>query len=144
VEDIVMDPTDVSWVGEDQEEVPQVKTVNFRQRSRGHFQELDSSELDGAMGAAFRKSAEQINASSKQWFAQEIRSRNAGTSRSVGGSAITGHTRAKSKTGALPSRKGSLMSNSRGGDSSITGNKSGVKAANSMLSVITDKSRHFA
>jgi len=139
-----MDPTDVSWVDEDQDEVPQVKTINSRQRPRGRLQDLDSSELDGTLGTAFRKSTEQINASSKQWFVQENRSRNAGTSRSVGGSAVTGHAKAKPKTGSLPSRKGSLMSNLHGGKAPTTENKGSVKPAPSMLSVITDKSRHFA
>ena len=84
-----------------------------------------------------------MNVSSKQWFAQENRSRNAGTSRSVGGSAITGHAKAKSKTGTISSRKESLASIRQDPTSSTTGNK-GVKPAPSMLSVITDKSRHFA
>jgi hypothetical protein len=44
-----MDPTDVSWVDEDQDEVPQVKTINSRQQPKGRLQDLDSSELDGTM-----------------------------------------------------------------------------------------------
>ncbi|KIM45915.1 hypothetical protein M413DRAFT_297297 [Hebeloma cylindrosporum] len=140
VEDVAMDPEDVSWVEDDQkEEITQLKTVNSRQRPRGRLQDSDTSELDGTMGA-FRRSGDQINVSSKQWLAQENRSRNAGTSRSVGGSAITGHAKAKSKTGAISSRKGTSAQDP---PSSTTGNK-GVKSAPSMLSVITDKSRHFA
>lgn len=42
-----MDPTDISWVDEDQkEEDPQVKTLNTRGRPRGSLQD---SEFDGIM-----------------------------------------------------------------------------------------------
>ncbi|KAF8974692.1 hypothetical protein BDZ97DRAFT_1774899 [Flammula alnicola] len=142
----VMDTKDVSWMDKDTEEdAPRVKTISSRQRPRVRQQDLDPLEMDGTMGPPFGKPTEQLNASSKQWYAQENKSRNAGTSRSVGGSAITGHTKAKPKTGTGSVRKGPLgkKSASASASSSTVGNKP-VKAERSMLSAIADKSRHFA
>ncbi|KDR83459.1 hypothetical protein GALMADRAFT_219286 [Galerina marginata CBS 339.88] len=144
MEDVEMDPRDVTWVDQDdEEEAPRVKTVNARQRHRGRAQDLDQSEMD-VLGAAFRKPVNAMTDSSKQWFVQENKSRNAGTSRSVGGSAITGHAKAKSKTGNGTVRKSSLATKSAptSNTASASGNKA-VRPAQSALSVIADKSQHF-
>lgn len=50
VEDVAMDPTDVSWLEKDQkEEDPQVKTLNSRDRARGSLQDSEMSEFDDTM-----------------------------------------------------------------------------------------------
>ncbi|KAF4619463.1 hypothetical protein D9613_005412 [Agrocybe pediades] len=140
LEDVEMDPTDVSWLDNDEEEeVPRVKTVNIRQRRAGRAQDTEQMEME-AMGPAFRKPVNPVGQSSKQWFAQETKSRNAGTSRSVGGSAITGHAKAKAKTNGGSLRKGSLPSSA---SSASTGGSKPVKAAASAISIISDKRRHF-
>ncbi|KAH9482945.1 hypothetical protein JR316_0005045 [Psilocybe cubensis] len=146
-EDSGVDPGDVSWLDQDEEEeTPRVKTVNSRVRPRARLQGTsEQSELDG-MGAAFRKPANPSTSnSSKQWYAQEHKSRNAGTSRSVGGSAITGHAKAKPKTGTSTVRAGSIAKRAGASSSSTSTGSRSVKAAPSMLSAaISDKSRHFA
>lgn len=90
-------------------------------------------------GPAFRKSVPSTTGFNKR-FLQENKSRNTGTSRSVGGSAVTGHTKNKLKTGA-PS-KASLSARSSSVSTSNVNRQ--VKPAESMLSVIADKRHHFA
>jgi len=78
-----------------------------------------------------------MSITNKQWFAQESKTRYGGTARSVGGSAITGH--AKAKTGVTgPARKGALGA---AGSTATVGKP--VKASATMLSVLNDKSDKF-
>lgn len=87
----------------------------------------------------FGKPADQLSTSSKQWFAQENKSRNAGTSRSVGGSAITGHARAKPKNGTTAGR-GPVKAGTAAASAAPS---RAVKPERSLLSAIADKSRNF-
>lgn len=51
-----MDPQDVSWVDEEDEdeEAPRVKTINTRVRSRGRAQvALEPSDMDGMVSEAY-------------------------------------------------------------------------------------------
>jgi len=70
----------------------------------------------------------------KSWLVHETKSRNAGTSRSVGGSAVTGHTKPKIRT--------------REGPSSRTvpgaGGSREVKPAQSMLGVMNSRTDRFS
>ncbi|KAJ3514879.1 hypothetical protein NLJ89_g2100 [Agrocybe chaxingu] len=136
-----MKPEDVSWIDTEKDDVPHIKTVSRKQRpSTTKASHTDLMEMDGTMGPAFRKSAINMNEGNRQWCAQENRSRNAGTSRSVGGSAITGHAKAKSRTGsAAHGDKGAVA-----GASSSASTSRPVKTAASMISVIADKRSHFA
>ncbi|CAA7260269.1 unnamed protein product [Cyclocybe aegerita] len=132
---------DVSWVDPENDDITRIKTVSRKQRPSARANNANWTEMDGAMGPAFRKSATNVNESHRQWWAQENRLRNAGTSRSVGGSAITGHAKAKSKTGSTaPGFKGALG----GGASSSAPTSRPMKTAASMLSVIADKRSNFA
>jgi len=69
----------------------------------------------------------------KSWLVHETKSRNAGTSRSVGGSAVTGHTKPKIRTREGPSRTGTGAGGSRG-----------VKPAQSMLGVMNSRTDKFS
>jgi len=103
-------------------------------------QNPEQLEVDESLGPAFRKSASSITGSNKR-FVQENKSRNMGTSRSVGGSAVTGHTKKQVKTG--PPSKASLVARPVNPASTSIVNRQ-VKPAESMLSVIADKRQHFA
>ncbi|KAF8803773.1 hypothetical protein BYT27DRAFT_7302755 [Phlegmacium glaucopus] len=132
-----MDTNDISWLDLQEEEQPRVKTLNTFKRYMAQSQNLEQSEVEESLGPAFRKSVPSATGLNKR-FVRENKSRNTGTSRSVGGSAVTGHTKNKSKTGA-PSKV------VRGTNSSSTSTVNRqVKPAESMLSVIADKSHHFA
>lgn len=72
----------------------------------------------------------------KQWYKQEYKSRNAGTSRSVGASAVTGH--AKAKSGRTNAR-----GKQRHGEGESVGKQRPVKTAKSMLSVVANKDQMF-
>ncbi|KAF8165077.1 hypothetical protein B0H34DRAFT_687709 [Crassisporium funariophilum] len=139
-----MDVGNVSWIdAADEDDHPRVKAIITRQNPKARSRVFDVSEMDESMGPAFRTTATRMTASNKQWFAQEHKSRNAGNSRSVGGSAVTGHTKSKPKTASGSMSKASLASGqSTSSASSVTSKQ--VKPAASMLSVIADKSRHFA
>ncbi|KAF9534984.1 hypothetical protein CPB83DRAFT_901899 [Crepidotus variabilis] len=133
-----MDPRDVSWLDDDDdmEAGPRVKQVNTRQRPVPRQDTMDASEF----GPAFRQSTVPASASSRQWFVQESKSRNGGTARSVGRSAVTGQ--AKAKPGVArggPTRKATgAASNASGGVTKP------IRAASSVLSVLGDKSGSFA
>ncbi|PPR03845.1 hypothetical protein CVT26_000843 [Gymnopilus dilepis] len=138
IDEVDMDPTDVSWIEQEYEEdLPRVKTVSTT-KARPRVQDPEQMDLAG-MGVVFRKSANGMGHLSKQWY-EENKMRNAGMSRSVGGSAITGHAKAKSKTGT---GRGPLATKSASASTSWTATNK-PRAAPSVLSVISDKSQHFA
>ncbi|KAF9482017.1 hypothetical protein BDN70DRAFT_487886 [Pholiota conissans] len=139
VEEPHLDPLDVSWLDKDTEDdAPRVKTVRSRQRVPVPQHDMDPLEVDGSL-LHFCKPADKANAFSKQWCAQETKSRNAGTSRSVGGSAITGHARSKARTDSGSVHKGPMKK----AESASTTSSRSLKPERSALSSLTDKSGLF-
>ncbi|PPR02493.1 hypothetical protein CVT24_002042 [Panaeolus cyanescens] len=164
-EDSVQDMEDVSWIDEREEEkekssMPKVKRVSGVKKpapagkkgpSLLGADSLDDIELDAGLGPSFLKPSvdgNSISKTGKRWLAAESsKARMGGTSRSVGGSAITGHAKTTAKgskdSGAASSggRKGFLVPVEGRASTSTKDNR--LKTAPSLLAAITDKSRNF-
>ena len=120
-----MDLNDVSWIDPDRsdgEGSVRVKPVDIhlrRNQARSQRKGIDNMDFDSSFDVSIRSISvvhgsnhkvhqapksvilpETTKASMQSWAKTEVRSRNAGTTgRSVGGAAVTGHVRAKVKTG---------------------------------------------
>jgi mediator of replication checkpoint protein 1 len=163
-----VDPHDVSWIdldASDGEGSVRVKPIDLhlRKQVRPRRRETDNGDLDSSFDVSIlryipvRRSDHEVQQAPKlvtlpeknmarmqSWAKIEGRSRNAGTGRSVGGAAVTGHGRAKVKTGGGSLRNSSTASAASTDSSRAFEQRRPVKAMPSLLAgVAADRSTRF-
>jgi hypothetical protein len=164
-----VDPHDVSWIdldASDGEGSVRVKPIDLhlRKQVRPRRREMDNGDLDSSFDVSIlryipvRRSDYEVQQAPKlvtlpeknmarmqSWAKIEGRSRNAGTTgRSVGGAAVTGHGRAKVKTGGGSLRNSSTASAASTDSSRSFEQRRPVKPIPSLLAgVAADRSTRF-
>ncbi|KAF8897205.1 hypothetical protein BD779DRAFT_1489499 [Infundibulicybe gibba] len=142
-----LDPNDVSWIdnGSEDESSLRVKSVPTAIRKTHPHRGVNTvdTEFDGT--TELRKSTVEKECERNRmqsWARGERRSRNAGTGRSVGGAAVTGHGRAKLKTGGGSLRNPSAA-NPASSDQVPSQSRRPLKATPSVLAGVADRSARF-
>jgi mediator of replication checkpoint protein 1 len=164
-----VNPHDVSWVdlgdASDEEGSIRIKSVDMhgrrqvRSRRNGIDSEVPSFDVSIVRYVHAGRSIKHVTqqdpkyvtmpgtsmARMQHWAKTEGRSRNAGTTgRSVGGAAVTGHGRAKVKTGGGSLRSGSMASAASTDSGGASEQRRPVKTAPSVLAgVAAERSARF-
>lgn len=137
-EDYEMDLTDTLWIdGKDEEDHIRVKAVKFNKRMAG-ASIIGATELDDGLEflSSVSKSNQRQRNQEQSWMKREGKIRNPGTSRSVGGAAVT-------SLGGSALRKVSRASLAGAGSAPPVNVPKPVKAAESFLSAV-DRTNRFA
>lgn len=137
-EDYEMDLTDTLWIdGKDEEDHIRVKAVKFNKRMAG-ASIIGATELDDGLEflSSVSKSNQRQRNQEQSWMKREGKIRNSGTSRSVGGAAVT-------SLGGSALRKVSRASLAGAGSAPPVNVPKPVKAAESFLSAV-DRTNRFA